>query len=123
MRQIKFRGQDKRTNEFIEGGLIQEYEKSFILPFKLTRGIPTQLEEVKPETVGQFTGLKDKNGKDVFEGDVIESEQWIPKRCQVAFDRGAFYLAGRDLHEIADIKYVEGFQVIGDVFSNPELLK
>ena len=73
--------------------------------------------------VMQFTGLLDKNGKEIYEGDIVKSEHWKPTTYQIAFGRGAFYLAMPDLHEAADVKYAEKFEVIGNIYENPELLK
>lgn len=78
---------------------------------------------VIPETVGQFTGLLDRNGKEIYEWDVVKHEGWEPSVMQVCFDRGAFYLAYADKHEVADIKYVEDFEIVGNIHDNPELLK
>jgi uncharacterized phage protein (TIGR01671 family) len=70
----------------------------------------------------QFTGLLDKNGKEIYEGDIVRSEQWEPSTYKIAFDRGAFYLATKNDEEVADIKYAERFEVIGNIYDNPELL-
>lgn len=71
----------------------------------------------------QFTGLHDKNGEEIYKGDIIKLEGWSPSIYMIDFDRGAFYIAKADRHEVADIKYAEECEVIGNIYENPELLK
>jgi len=71
----------------------------------------------------QFTGLLDKNGKEIYEGDIVNLSSWEPSVYQIAWDRGAFYLAKANLEEVGDIKYAEGGEIIGNIYENPELLE
>lgn len=75
---------------------------------------------VIPETIGQYTGYKDENGKRIFGGDFIQSGTCIAK---VVFEKGAFVLKsnGGYTHK-ALILNQSVWQVIGDAMDNPELL-
>lgn len=83
-------------------------------------------EFVKPQTVGQYTGLRDKNGKKIFEGDILTGQSIFDdyRQCFVCiFIDGGFYFRG----EINNIAYcldnIVSGEVIGNIHDNPELLK
>jgi uncharacterized phage protein (TIGR01671 family) len=128
MREYLFRG--KRICEkknWVEGCLLNLDADSghvFIVPFfngastmPVSRIVEYTSHYVNPETVGQFTGLKDKNGKRIFEGDIIKL--WPSGKCyEVKYKSGCFCIGINWA-----ISHEPDCEVIGNRFDNPELLK
>ena len=76
----------------------------------------------------QFTGLKDKNGKEIYEGDIVEAKNWNPMRYTVEFIEGGFCFTNPKLKgSPIDINLMFSSQgcacsVIGNIHENPELI-
>ena len=128
-REIVFRGMDD-NKRLIQGYFFQIWEDCFIL-WGTTNGVPN-MTKVAPATVGQFTGLTDKNGVKIFEGDIISTDIKRPYLI-VEFRNGCFMFncndGGEDYYDTvlpvckeAYTEYEYG-EVIGNIHDNPELLK
>ena len=84
----------------------------------------TQTYEVDRETVGQYTGLTDKNGRKVFEGDIVEVNYDAASFCK----RGEVFFTGSSfmIKEVSNVFTLYGLilwcEVIGNIHDNPELL-
>lgn len=153
-REIKFRGKMIPENEWIFGTILRipappvcfgksETDKYYIqfpdprympdwnMPYKMVQG------EVNPDTIGQYTGLHDKNGKEIYEGDIVLYEDWemayegggndsfinkgIVEYCE---DNCCYNVTERQTVDITDVLYKdnEDLEVIGNIYDNPELL-
>ena len=125
-----FRGKRKDNGKWVEGNLLYTRTTTF--------GVVTEIctlemsYQVIPETVGQCTGLKDKNGKPIFEGDIIKTKKYgrdighsnvnnfdifkviyEPAVFRLENVRRGFNLVGNG----------NDFEIIGNIHDNPELLE
>ena len=126
MREILFRGKQLHTNNWVFGDLFQWKHfngKSFQKQFAINaQGFGTGQSLIIPETIGQYTGLKDKNGKMIFEGDLftIGAEK---ETFEVVYESGCFlaYCNGKQYGLLGELMmcFVE---IIGNIHDNPELI-
>ncbi len=123
MREIKFRGRRVDNGEWVEGSLITKITPKEVEPVFWTTlihdGALTAVE-VDPATVGQFTGLIDKNGREVFEGDVLEADNY---RVEIKFVGGQFVGYNKN-YSITETQNRNWFSwvIIGNIHENPELI-
>lgn len=120
MRTIKFRAQDIASNKWLYGDLRHHKDDVCIFEQGGNKG-----EQVKRDTIGQFTSLYDKNKKEIYEGDILKV-QGTQERIEVRFVRGVFaFLWNGNLDDEAPINAPthEWAEVIGNIHDNPKLLK
>lgn len=124
MREILFRG--KREGKWIKGSLVRFPDGTTEICYSGEKCDIDELDKatVAAETVGQFTGLTDKNGKRIFEGDIV---RW-PGRKEVGIVQyGEFNCSCCDgvfgwHFGTEDIRDHDSYEVIGNIHDNPELL-
>ena len=123
MREILFRGKRTDNGEWIYGDLMQNVNCIKIREQEKSIKKIAKSYEVDLETVGQFTGLYDCDGKEIFEGDILDFNGLT---VEVRFVRGVFaFLANGDLDEelCGDCRTDLFAKVIGNVYENPDILK
>lgn len=116
MRVIKFRGKDFAGTWWY--GFLSSHEGYPII--HLMKCIDASIL-VEDETVGEFTGLQDSNGTDVYEGDIVRY-QHNNKTYQVVFKEGIFWGEGENGNGCA-AHFFPSCEIVGNVFDNPELLE
>lgn len=142
MREILFRGQTRRKGEriinvrgdkcdsnWVYGGIFpQNNGGDFAIIYQQTPEIKKYT--VYADTVGQYTGLTDKNGTKIFEGDIIEINHPYAGKfvSEVIWDIDCwslkdFYFTCFDYPNMAFSEGTEYMKVIGNIYDNPELLK
>jgi uncharacterized phage protein (TIGR01671 family) len=133
MRDITFRARRTDNGEWVEGNLVwikncnDEPYQCFIISHLayMEYGEFDDTYQVLPETVGQFVGLTDKNGKKVFEGDIIKADNWLHsymKIYTIVFEDGGFCAKYKD-EDGWNFDHLANIEVIGNVFDNAELLE
>ena len=137
MREILFRGKNV-YGDWIEGQYVQVLPVDMPKDHRKAKSVifPTnaacnwfdkyfyRAKEVIPETIGEFTGLFDKNGKRIFEGDVIKlifgEEAYT---SEVVFHNGGFCVKVFEAFVSLQWTDVYSFEYLGNVHDNPELLQ
>lgn len=145
-REIKFRGKNKDIGWVFgqlayglngETYIIEEVELDNSYGLEETILYPVMWHRVDPDIIAQYTGLHDKNGKEIYEGDIVLYEDWemayegggndsfinkgIVEYCE---DNCCYNVTERQTVDITDVLYKdnEDLEVIGNIYDNPELL-
>ena len=127
MRIIKFRAKKSSNGDWVYGSLVSSKDIDPAIYFQTGNGAVKTMDwvYVKGDTVGQFTSLYDKNGNEIYEGDILKV-QGTDEKIEVRFVRGVFaFLWNGDLDDEAPINAPtqEWAEVIANIHDNPKLLK
>tara|TARA_Y100000296_G_scaffold6801_1_gene8194 strand:+ start:3197 stop:3559 length:363 start_codon:yes stop_codon:yes gene_type:complete len=85
-------------------------------------------EIIRPETIGQFTGLLDRNGTEIYEGDIVQREKVLDGPERIYWEDGSFYVGHNDketfyldepFHSLLNLD----MEVVGNIYKNPELIQ
>ena len=133
MREILFRGKRTDNGEWIEGYLVEktifsifDTHLSFVIYKKPTNIYHEEYREIDPSTVGQYTGLTDKNGTKIFEGDIVQNTangnfgivRWYDEHAAFVIhginDNKTYWLFDNDFSKV---------RIVGNIYDNPELVE
>lgn len=134
-REILFRGKRVDNGEWVEGSYIKTFHNSFIVPQNDETVRAMDIIPVYCKTIGQFTGLTDKNGVKIFEGNIFiyHNTHYLVRYSKIYLSFCAVKITELknpsrkfidnpiygDLHE----EYRDTIEIIGNIYDNPELLK
>lgn len=119
MRQIKFRGRWSGQGSWVYGGVAYGLTAGWVISVN-----PGTSFVVDQESIGQFTGLHDKNGKEIYEGDILKAEGiGLFGPLVVEFTCGAFGINDHSFDYGEEELNWKNYEVIGNVYEHPDLLK
>ena len=128
-REILFRGKSIDTGKWLYGHL---FNYGLTAPTNvpcICVCVPTSWKEayniytVHPDTIGQYTGLKDKNGKKIFEGDIVEFTNLDLPDMVIRFDNGSFMFCEDENSTYEELRMTYTVEVVGHIYDTPELMK
>lgn len=135
MRQIKFRAKCRFPDEWVYGSLMSWKDgRNSLYIYQEDTGYWIMIRHISPDTIGQFTGLFDKNGREIYEGDIINIHD-SHETCGIVeyrINAAAFVLCRdkvKNRHKGDGIDYQlyagrqKRYEIIGNIHDNPELLK
>ena len=142
MREILFRGKRPRDGKWLFGTPVKSitecYDECVEIIEKIVYETGLEIstyadgERVIPETIGEYTGMADKNGKKIFEGDIVKLDEYVKKAFdvedgEVKFGRGGFYIGDfnmlNSLNTLASYDGILRGEVIGNIYDNPEMVE
>lgn len=134
MREILFRakainrvkGREYRTsyknNDWVYGLVTEMYDDRFPnLPATMRNTDGVSNIDVDYKSIGQYIGLTDKNGKKIFEGDIVKYKNCSP--CKIAYIDSQFVMMWKNFYRNFEQVYDDEIEVIGNIHDNPELLE
>ena len=120
MRDIKFRGKGLNSNKWEYGSLVNTTFRPYIID-----GTTLSEHPINIDTVRQYTGLKDQNGNEIYEGDILNRKYvGFELSYVVVWDEDEAMFKGerkRTLVELPPVHF-ESASIIGNIYDNPELL-
>lgn len=125
MRTIKFRGFNAKNSKWLYGSHIINRGKHFVAPDEFADDKTWEDYEVEPETIGQFTGLTDKKGNEIYEGDIV---LYNGNKRVVEHEECTFGLShhenGFPFEPFCKLPIpLRKCVVVGNIHDNPELMK
>lgn len=134
MRELKFRVWDEKYKRFVKGDLFFEQEAQGTFEpdcyhdeegeIHCMKFSQRKLDRYHGYVIQQYTGLQDKNGIDIYEGDLLKWHEGDHELSEVVFQNGSFFVKGVNwgaLWYVGD--YNDSYEIVGNVFDTPELLK
>lgn len=138
-REILFRGKDKAIDQWVYGDYTHNEGLNTHYISRNVNNISRKVWEVDPESIGQYTGFKDKNGNKIFEGDIVHikgdgfggAKVGVDYHRVITFHDGTFCLSlcgckydtHTGIYEHNGSLSIENWDVIGNVVDTPELMK
>ena len=132
MREIKFQAWDI---DFKKMWIVMSLTREEQTPFMLVRESIESESCARPSKllkIRQYTGLKDNNGKEIYEGDIVECQRFLPNYQKdrtigyVTFETPAFFIITEEKHGKNWIDFdndAEPYEILGNIYENPELLE
>lgn len=117
---FKYRAWSKKRNRYVTDKDIKDiFCNTYVKNHDLL-----ELEDCSSYIVEQCTGLKDKNGKLIYEGDIVETHDYTTEHSQIVFDKGCYVLKSKDVAMYEHLSnYEKECEVIGNIHENLELLE